>query len=163
MNRAKFAELVQAFMARARPGRHLYIWHGKCQALLQILASSSVHRLDIFELLSELSDVPIADEEAGRQLKRLMIKTLTELFTPDKNDPQIVVVTGTVLLARYGGANVFFDFVNDRRMVILQVNDEAVDAETINHLPDYVQVRPLAELETLKRILERPENLVTEE
>jgi len=163
VNRDQFADLIRAFMQRARPGRNLYIWHGREQDLLDLLPSSHVHRLSIVEELAKIGDLPFADDESRFRLDRLIGQTLDDLMTKDHGDPQILVVTGTVLLARYGGANAFFDFIGDRRMVILQVSSEILDTETSDHLPEYVQLRPAIELETLKRILDRPENLITEE
>lgn len=163
MNRAQFSDLIRAFVMRARPGRNLYIWHGQEQDLLDLLPSSNVHRLSIVEALASMADIPFVDDDSRYRLGRLVRQTLDELIAEDHGDPQILVVTGTILLARYGGANAFFDFVNDRRMVILQVNPGTVDAETLAHLPEYVQFRPAVELETLKHILERQENLITEE
>ncbi len=163
MNRSQFADLVHSFMAHTRPGRHLYIWHGDEKDLLALLPQPYVHRLSLFESLVGLSDVSSADSNARSQLNRLITVKLNEIFAKDTGDPKILVVTGTLLLARYGGANIFFDFVNDHQMVILQISSSSVDTETQSHLPEYVQFRPMVEMEVLKQILERPANLVTEE
>ncbi len=162
MNRSQFRELIRAFLARARPGRHLYIWYGDATLLWAMLPPSHVQRLDLYTLMSNRDDLPTADEEARVALIGTLSRAL-DGFAAETNEPQIVVVTGTVLLARYGGSQVFFDFVSDCNMVILQVDNIQMDQETLHHLPDYVHFKPLADLEALRLALERPENLIAED
>jgi hypothetical protein len=162
VNRSQFRELIRAFLARARPGRHLYIWYGDAAPLWVLLPPSHVQRLDLFTLVSNHGDLPTADDEARSALIGALSRAL-DGFVTETNEPQIIVVTGTVLLARYNAAQVFFDFVSDRNMVVLQVDDIQMDQETLHSLPGYVHFKAMADLEALRLILERPENLITED
>lgn len=163
MNPSEFSEIVRGFLEHARPGRHLYIWYGEEQNLLSRLPTSNIRTLALIDCFSNLVANSLNRETQRRQFVRILNENVERIFSAQDGEPSILVVTGASLLARYGGANVFFNFVNDKRMVVLQVSPEHVDDETLEKLPAYIQFKPRIGLETLKHVLERPENLVTEE
>jgi len=163
MNSAEFVQLVRAFLARTRPGRHLYVWSGDEDSLLSTLRDSVIHHLDLYTVAASLAQLPSDDEAARRLLRRAIIARLDELMQTECAVPQILVVTGHLLLLRYGlGLTAFYDhFVSDCRMVILQVPNDELNVATVPDLPDYICFQPGADIIALQRMLERPEHLIT--
>ena len=157
-----FKKFVDEFKTRPIPGKHVYVWNGDANSLLEILGEEIREELD---LSSDIEIGTSADEAngvvLGRNIERKLESKLSELYAEvqERHRQQVLVVTSSSILARYKiGLTVFFNYyLGDHTMVVFVV-PKAKAVGDLN-LPGYVRYNPN---ETLKYLsaLAQPENVV---
>lgn len=157
-----FKKFVEEFKTRPIPGKHVYVWNGDADSLLEILGEDITEELD----LSSDIDIGTSADEASevvlaRNIERKLEGRLSELYAEirKRNKQQVLVVTSSSILARYKiGLTVFFNYyLGDHTMVAFVVPKAKASGDL--NLPEYVRYNPH---ETLKYLsaLAQPENVV---
>lgn len=152
MNVSDFDTLVSGFSHNPKSGRHVFLWRGRKAELEKTLPSDITTHLDIHTLATTSYAVSSGTYELRRQFSKEIIKTLQER----KNRltaPQILVVTGCDLLARYElGIRDFYDhYVGDGVMVVF-----VVPQHNMKHpWPTFVKFDPDATVRYLEPLIEK--------
>ena len=157
-----FKKFVDEFKTRPIPGKHVYVWNGDANSLLEILGEDITEELD---LSSDIEIGTAADEASevvlGRKIERKLEGRLSELYAEirKRNKQQVLVVTSSSILARYKiGLTAFFSYyLGDHTMVILMVPKTKAVGDL--NLPEYVKYDPNETLKYLS-ILAQPENVI---
>jgi len=149
------------------PGRHVYLWYGNPNALLPLLPEGLVESLDITRLMACEERLPTASREARRRIDKALRARLQGLASQlaKENRRQILVVTGTELIARYGvGLVPFYDeYVSDKTMVILIAYQVADSSPVLENLPDFTTLAPDATYRYIRSVLESEDAVVSNE
>jgi len=166
----KSQELKQLGIQLARgpvPGRHVYLWYGSPSALLPLLPKGLVESLDITRLMACEERLPTASREARRRIDKALRAKLqgVALQLAMQNRRQILVVTGTELLARYGvGLVPFYDeYVSDKTMVIFLAHRATDSSPVLENLPGFVRLLPDTTYRYVLSLLESEDAVVSEE
>jgi len=157
-----FKKFVEEFKTRPIPGKHVYVWNGDANSLLEFLGEETREELD---LSSDIEIGTASDEVSegalGRSIEKKLESRLSELYAEvqKRHSQQVLVVTSASILARYRiGLTVFFNhYLGDHTMVAFVVPKAKAMGDL--NLPTYVRYNPN---ETLKYFsaLAQPENVV---
>lgn len=149
------------------PGRHVYLWYGSSKALLLLLPAGLVKSLDVTRLMACEERPPTASGEARRRIERALRLKLQELASQlaINNGRQILVVSGTELLARYGIGIVSFyeEYVSDRTIVIFIAHRVTDNSPVLENLPGFVRLLPDTTYRYVLSLLESEDTVVSEE
>ena len=130
--------------------RHLYLWYGDPERLDEMIPAPLLQRLDLYELVGRLTRTPYAVDEARRLLRDRIEQELRARAT--SSDPQVLVVSGCNLLARYSvPLQPFYSFTSDHRVVILVVSRAEAEFTPPPRLPDFVRLVPTVPFDALSR------------
>ena len=144
MNPSEFLALTARFAERPFPaqvGRHVYLWHGKTEALLVAIPGTALCTLDVHRLAAGLSRAPRSLDAARRLLRRTLRSRLQELVSP--HGQQVLVVTGCDLLSRYRvPPALFFEWASERTMIVLILSPDESCFEPPVPLPGRSEHRP---------------------
>lgn len=159
MNTEEFKKVATELKERPVPGKHVYVWNGDEDVLLEIVGKELACE---FDLAADIQvDESYDQNETGfsRRIERSLEKKLFELYSEvnDREKQQILVVSSSSILARYKmGLTVFYDYyLGDRTMVVFVVPKP----EVLAIFPDYVRYAPDETLKYLGNLVQ-PENIV---
>ena len=148
-----FKTLLSNFSKRPVPpiaDRHVYLWHGELSALHALLTPNLSTTLDLFDITRSLQRTPFSIDEARRVLQTA-IQSWLDHHAPLSGTQQVVVVTGTELLARYRvPINAFFSSAGESQMFVFVVPRHETALQPQGSLPGYVDFNPQATLEYLQ-------------
>lgn len=148
-----FKNLLNNFSKRPVPpiaDRHVYLWHGELSALHALLSAGLSTTLDLFDMTRSLQRTPFSVDEARRVLQTAIQSWLNQ-NAPWSGTQQVVVVTGTALLARYRvPINAFFSSAGESRMFVFVVPRHEPALQPRSSLPVYVVFNPQGTLEYLQ-------------
>lgn len=155
MRGGQFAAVLKGFFVSPQPYRHLYVWHGEVNDLMDLLPRNRVQSLDIFKLAGELDRHPFAQNEANELLRDALRARLQEWLSTAADAHPVVVVNGCELLARYRvDLQPFYEVLTDRLMVILVCSAADASYDPAGQLPGYVHCEPGRTLAYLSRLVE---------
>lgn len=157
-----FKKFVDEFKTRPIPGKHVYVWNGDADSLLEILGEDIAEELDLSsDIEIGTSSDEVSEVLLGRSIERKLEGRLSELYieVQKRNKQQVLVVTSSSILARYKiGLTVFFNYYLGDHTMVAFVVPKAKAVSDLN-LPEYLRYNPN---ETLKYLsaLAQPENVV---
>lgn len=160
----EFEKFVAEFKSRPIPGKHVYIWNGDKDSLLEILGKNQTEEIDLCLYMN--TDADLLEDNVNalvvrKQIEKTLEHKLFELYSDvqKRGKQQILVVLSPSILARYKiGLTVFYNYyLGDHTMVIFVVPIPKFQNDL--KLPEYVRYDPN---ETLKYIssLTQPENVI---
>ena len=162
MTAEEFLGLVGRFAGRPMPavhGRHVYLWHGDMDRLVNAAPADVCRALDLHSLAATLLKAPRALDEA-RQLLRRAIQQQLDAWRHAPHQ-QVIVVTGCDLLCRYQVALApFFAAASECVMVVMVVSSAETAFQPAEPLPEYVALNPRAALDYLRAALDQPEAVI---
>lgn len=147
MTPESFAQMLHNFANRPLPpleGRHVYLWHGEESQLRLLLRPGLDMTLDLYDLPARLPRTPHAIDEA-RRLLHTAISDWLRAQAPSFGSQQVVIVTGSSLLARYRvSLDIFFQASNESRLFIFVVPLRETRFLPRKPLPAFVTLQPTA-------------------
>lgn len=158
MKLSEFRSFVGQFKNDPVPGRHLYIWNGNLNQLLDYIPTDILLTLDMVDLVHEI-DSTNSDEKLLSAFKKLIANRLTDLASKVKKQA-ILVVKNNYFFPRYNiPVSLFYNyFINDRLSVVFQIDNYFTD----QRLPDFVIFKSDRTLEYLQKLTESG-NLIMED
>jgi len=160
----EFRKFVAEFRVRPIPGKHVYVWNGGKDSLLEILGKNQTEEIDLC-LCAGIDPEALREEvnesAARKQIEKTLEDKLFELYSDiqKRGKQQILVVLSPSILARYKiGLTVFYNYyLGDHTMVVFVVPT----AKFLNdlNLPNYVKYEPYETLKYL-RALTQAENVI---
>lgn len=159
MKTEEFRKVATELKERPVPGKHVYVWNGDEDVLLEIVGKGLACEFDLAADIQVDESYDQSETGFSRRIERSLEKKLFELYSEinDQEKQQILIVSSSSILARYKmGLTVFYDYyLGDRTMVVFVVPKPQVLAS----FPDYVRYDPDETLKYLGNLVQ-PENIV---
>lgn len=158
MKLSEFKSFINKFKNNPIPGRHLYIWNGNLNQLLDCIPTDILLTLDMADLVHEM-DSTTSEEELLSTFRKLIANRLMNLAGKVKKQA-ILVVKNNYFFPRYNiPIGLFHDyFIADRLSVVFQIDTYFID----QRLPDFVVFKSDRTLEYFQKFTEYGE-LITED
>jgi len=158
MKLSEFKSFVNKFKNNPVPGRHLFIWNGNLNQLLDYIPTDILFTLDMVDLVHEI-DSTNSDEKLFSAFRKLIANRLTDLASKVKKQA-ILVVKNNYFFPRYNiPVSLFYNyFINDRLSVVFQIDNYFTD----QRLPDFVIFKSDRTLEYFQKLTDLGD-LITED
>jgi hypothetical protein len=161
LNSEEFKKVVAELKKRPMPGKHVYVWNGDENALIELIGKELTQEFDLAKDLQVDGSYEYTETGFPRLIEKSIERKLFEFYSEvnDLKKQQILIVSSSSILSRYKiGLAVFYDYyVGDRTMVVFVVSKPQVLANF--GLPDYVRYEPDETLKYLGNLVQ-PENIV---
>lgn len=159
MNAEDFKKVVAELKERPIPGKHVYVWNGDENALIEIIGKGLTREFDLATDIQVDGSYNHSETGFSRLMEKAFERKLFEFYSEvsDLKKQQILVVSSSSILSRYKiGLTVFYDYyIGDRTMVVFVVPKPQVLA----NFPEYVRYDPDETLKYLGNLVQ-PENIV---
>jgi len=161
LNPEEFKKVAAELKERPMPGKHVYVWNGDENALIELIGKELTREFDLAKDIQVDGSYDYTEKDFSRLIEKAIERKLFELYSEvsDLKKQQILVISSSSILSRYKlGLTVFYDYyIGDRTMVVFVVPKPQVLANF--GLPDYVRYEPDETLKYLGNLVQ-PENIV---